>query len=65
MRNRKGNHHLLSHSLPYTRWRPAAVFHLAEANGEKVRNPKKLQSIKQMLNVYMQQEEDLMMNAGG
>ncbi|PRW60951.1 uridylyltransferase [Chlorella sorokiniana] len=38
------------------------VFHLAEANGEKVRNPKKLQSIKQMLNVYMQQEEDLLLN---
>ncbi|PSC74677.1 ACT domain-containing ACR2 [Micractinium conductrix] len=38
------------------------VFHLSEANGEKVRNPKKLQSIKQMLNVYMQQQEDLVLN---
>lgn len=38
------------------------VFHLSEANGEKIRNPKKLQSIKQMLNVYMQQEEDLVLN---
>lgn len=38
------------------------VFHLSEPNGEKVRNPKKLQSIKQMLNVYMQQEEDLVLN---
>ncbi|KAL4438995.1 hypothetical protein ABPG77_006932 [Micractinium sp. CCAP 211/92] len=38
------------------------VFHLSEANGEKIRNPKKLQSIKQMLNVYMQQEEDLLLN---
>lgn len=27
---------------------PAAVFHLTEANGDKVRNPKKLQSIKQV-----------------
>lgn len=30
----------------------------------QVRNPKKLQSIKQMLNVYMQQEEDLLLNGG-
>ena len=41
------------------------MFHVCEASGDKVRNPKKLQSIKHMLNVYMQQEEDLVLNGGG
>lgn len=34
-----------------------AVFLVSEAQGGKVRNPKKLQSVKQMLNVYMQDED--------
>ena len=33
------------------------MFLVSEAQGGKVRNPKKLQSIKQMLNVYMQDED--------
>ncbi len=37
------------------------MFLVCEAQGGKVRNPKKLQSIKQMLNVYMQ-DEDLVAN---
>jgi glycine cleavage system regulatory protein len=37
------------------------VFLVSEAQGGKVRNPKKLQSIKQMLNVYMQ-DEDIVAN---
>lgn len=35
----------------------AAVFLVSEVDGSKVKNPKKLQSIKQMLNVYMQTED--------
>ena len=42
----------------------AAVFKLSEPSGEKVRNPKKLHSIKQMLNVWMRQEEDVALNGG-
>lgn len=38
------------------------VFHLSLANGEKVRDPKVVQSIKQMLNVYLQEDEDLLVN---
>eukprot|EP00887_Chlorella_sp_A99_P007539 scaffold28.g7539.t1 len=38
------------------------VFYLCEANGEKVRNSKKIYSIKQMLNVYMQQDDELAVN---
>lgn len=34
-----------------------AVFLVSEAQGGKVRNPKKLHSIKQMLNVYMEDED--------
>ncbi len=37
------------------------MFLVSEAQGGKVRNPKKLQSIKQMLNVYMQ-DEDIVAN---
>ena len=40
------------------------VFYLCEASGEKVRNPKKIYSIKQMLNVYMQQDDELAVNGG-
>lgn len=38
------------------------VFKLSESTGDKVRNPKKLHSIKQMLNVWMRQEEDVILN---
>lgn len=33
------------------------MFQVSEVNGAKVKNPKKIQSIKQMLNVYMQTED--------